>query len=158
MRYIQPERFRDRLTDVIRVDDTLYGNYYEALFSRNTGLLIGTRDGLTAAEQRDYRQNYHQRPPVWTTTYEDYEAVQGILTPHRIERTGPNCPSCRVVDERTGRRVTIITYTETTYDIKDTDDSVSEGVGDYALRPRIIAPLVMDHQSAMPQAASVNLS
>lgn len=128
LRYIQTERFRDRLTDVIRVDDTLYGNYYEALFSRNTGLLIGTRDGLTAAEQRDYRQNYRQRPPVWTTTYEDYEAVQGILTPHRIERTGPNCPSCRVVDERTGRRVTIITYTETTYDIKDTDDSVSEGV------------------------------
>ena len=127
LRYIQPERFRDRLTDVIRVDDTLYGNYYDALFSRSTGLLIATRDGLTAAEQRDYRQNYHQEPPVWTTTYDDYEAVQGILTPHRIERTGPNCPSCRTVDERTGRSVTIITYTETTYDIKGADDSLSEG-------------------------------
>ena len=125
LRYIQTERFRDRLTDVIRVDDTWYGNYYEALFSRNTGLLVATRDGLTAAEQRDYRQNYRQKPPVWTTTYEDYEAVQGILTPHRIERTGPNCPSCRTVNERTGRSVTIITYTETTYDIKGADDSVS---------------------------------
>ena len=125
LRYIQTERFRDRLTDVIRVDDTLYGNYYEALFSRNTGLLIATRDGLTAAEQRDYRQNYRQKPPVWTTTYEDYEAVQGILTPRRIERTGPNCPSCRIVDAGTIRSVTIITYTETTYDIKGADDSLS---------------------------------
>ena len=125
LRYIQTERFRDRLTDIIRVDDTLYGNYYEALFSRNTGLLIATRDGLTAAEQRDYRQNYRQKPPVWTTTYEDYEAVQGILTPRRIERTGPNCPSCRIVDARTIRSVTIITYTETTYDIKGADDSLS---------------------------------
>ncbi len=128
LRYIQTERFRDRLTDVIRVDDTLYGNYYEALFSRSTGLLIATRDGLTAAEQRDYRQNYRQRSPVWTTTYEDYEAVQGILTPHRLERTGPNCPSCRTVNERTGRSVTIITYTETTYDIKGAGGSLSEGV------------------------------
>ena len=127
MRYIQTEKFRDRLTDVIRVDDTLYGNYYDALFSRSTGLLVATRDGLTAAEQRDYSQNHRQKPPVWTTTYEDYEAVQGILTPHRIERTGPNCPSCRTVDERTGRSVTIITYTETTYDIKRADDSLSEG-------------------------------
>ena len=125
LRYIQTERFRDRLTDVIRVDDTLYGNYYEALFSRNTGLLVATRDGLTAAEQRDYRQNYRQKPPVWTTTYEDYEAVQGILTPRRIERTGPNCPSCRTVDARTGRSVKVITYTETIYDIKGADDSVS---------------------------------
>lgn len=128
LRYIQTEKFRDRLMDVIRVDDTLYGNYYDALFSRSTGLLVATRDGLTAAEQRDYRQNYRQRPPVWTTTYEDYEAVQGILTPHRIERTGPNCPSCSVVDERTGRSVTIVIYTETTYDIKGADDSLSEGV------------------------------
>ena len=128
LRYIQTEKFRDRLTDVIRVDDTLYGNYYDALFSRSTGLLVATRDGLTAAEQRDYSQNYRQKPPVWTTTYEDYEAVQGILTPHRIERTGPNCPSCRTVDERTGRSVTIVIYTETTYDIKGADDSLSEGV------------------------------
>ena len=133
LQYIQPERFRDRLTefrdrltDVIRVDDTLYGNYYDALFSRSTGLLVATRDGLTAAEQRDYRQNHHQKPPVWTTTYEDYEAVQGILTPHRIERTGPNCPSCRIVDERTGRSVKIITYTETIYDIKGADASLSD--------------------------------
>ena len=128
LRYIQTERFRDRLTDVIRVDDTLYGNYYDALFSRSTGLLVATRDGLTAAEQRDYRQQYHRRPPVWTTTYEDYEASQGILTPRRIERTGPNCPSCLTVDARTGRSVTIITYTETTYDIKGAGDSLSEGV------------------------------
>ena len=126
LRYIQTEKFRDRLTDVIRVDDTLYGNYCDALFSRNTGLLVATRDGLTAAEQRDYRQNYRQKPPVWTTTYEDYEAVQGILTPRRIERTGPNCPSCRTVDARTGRSVTIITYTETTYDIKGADASLSD--------------------------------
>ena len=125
LRYIQTEKFRDRLTDVIRVDDTLYGNHYEALFSRSTGLLVATRDGLTAAEQRDYRQNYRQRSPVWTTTYEDYEAVQGILTPRRLERTGPNCPSCRTVDARMGRSVTIITYTETTYDIKGADDSLS---------------------------------
>ncbi|MDE2808785.1 MAG: hypothetical protein OXN90_10240, partial [Gemmatimonadota bacterium] len=128
LRYIQTEKFRDRLTDVIRVDDTLYGNYYDALFSRNTGLLVATRDRLTAAEQRDYSQNYRQKPPVWTTTYEDYEAVQGILTPRRIERTGPNCPSCRTVDERTGRSVTIVIYAETTYDIKGADDSLSEGV------------------------------
>lgn len=128
LRYIQTERFRDRLTDVIRVDDTLYGNYYDAIFSRSTGLLVATRDGLTAAEQRDYRQQYHRRPPVWTTTYEDYEAVQGILTPRRIERTGPNCPSCRTVDERTGRSVTIVIYAETTYDIKGAGDSLSEGV------------------------------
>lgn len=128
LRYIQTEKFRDRLTDVIRVDDTLYGNYYEALFSRSTGLLVATRDGLTAAEQRDYSQNYRQKPPVWTTTYEDYETVQGILTPHRIERTGPNCPSCRTVDERTGRSVTIVIYAETTYDIKGADDSLSEGM------------------------------
>ena len=114
LRYIQTEKFRDRLTDVIRVDDTLYGNYYDALFARSTGLLVATRDGLTAAEQRDYSQNYRQKPPVWTTTYEDYEAVQGILTPHRIERTG--------------RSVTIVIYTETTYDIKGADDSLSEGV------------------------------
>ena len=126
LRYVQPERFRDRLTDVIRVDDTLYGNYYDALFSRSTGLLVATREGLTATEQGDYRQKHHRKPPIWTTVYEDYEAVQGILTPHRLVRTGPYCPSCLSVDARTGRSVRVVAYTETTYDIRGADASLPD--------------------------------
>lgn len=62
--------------------------------ARARGLLLGVREGLTASEGASYSARYQKRPPLWTTVYEKYKRVCGVLQPHRISRTGPACPHC----------------------------------------------------------------
>ena len=94
LHHIGAENFAGQMADIIRVDDRRYGHLFEAFFARRSGLLLGVREGLSPAEAEDYRQNYQKSPPIWTTTYSKYRRVQGVLTPHRLVRTGPPCPHC----------------------------------------------------------------
>ena len=94
LHYVDEELFAGQLADVVRVDDRRYGHLLEAYFARASGLLLGVREGLTDGEQQAYRTTYQKRPPVWTTVYEKYKRVCGVLEPHRISRSGPPCPHC----------------------------------------------------------------
>lgn len=90
--YIGRERYGRRLADVIRVSDRPYGFFFEAFFDTHTALLVGTREGLSPWEQQLFRDLCRRqgsgpcRPPVWETTYADYNKVQGVLTAHRMRR------------------------------------------------------------------------
>lgn len=79
----------DRLVEVIRLEDERYGQLQEAFFDQQTGLLLATVDALTPEEQAQFRRAYPRRaPPVWTTTYDRYQPIRGVLTPHRLVRSG----------------------------------------------------------------------
>lgn len=79
---------KDRLVEVIRVEDERYGQFQEACFDQQTGLLLATVDGLTPQEQQWYRRAYGREPPVWPTLYDRYQPIRGVLTPHRLIRSG----------------------------------------------------------------------
>ena len=86
--YLGQERSRDGTCyDVLLVDDRKFGHYFEALFDCRTALLSVTREKLTSQEEQWFRQaNPKVNPPTWITVYDRYQAVQGVLTPHRWER------------------------------------------------------------------------
>ena len=105
--YVDSERFEGESVEVIRVNDRQYGHYFEAMFSRRTGLLLATKEGLIPEEQKSYRQDFQNPPPVWTTVYERYKPAQGVLTPHRLTRSGPQCPACKGGQMRIMRNRTI---------------------------------------------------
>lgn len=97
--YIGAERFESQIqlgsgsiqgrpVDVIRVEDEKYGSLCEAFFDQETGLLLAVREGLTPAEQQLYMRAYRRTPPVWTTIYGNYKPIHGVLTPHRLVRSG----------------------------------------------------------------------
>ena len=87
--YLEQERHKDGTChDVLLVDDRKFGHYFEALFDCRTALLAETREKLTPQEEQWFKQaNPDFLPPTWTTTYNRYQEVQGVLTPHCWERT-----------------------------------------------------------------------
>ena len=87
--YLEQERHKDGTChDVLLVDDQKFGHYFEALFDCRTALLAETREKLTPKEEQWFRQaNSDFLPPTWITTYNRYQEVQGVLTPHCWERT-----------------------------------------------------------------------
>ena len=94
LHYVGQEPFAGQQAEVVRVDDRRYGHLLEAYFARASGLLLGVREGLTDGEAQAYRAQYQKRSPSWTTTYEKYKRVCGVLEPHRISRSGPACAHC----------------------------------------------------------------
>ncbi|MDE2736699.1 MAG: hypothetical protein OXI72_20050 [Gemmatimonadota bacterium] len=87
--YLEQERHKDGTChDVLLVDDRKFGHYFEALFDCRTALLAETREKLTPQEEQWFKQaNPDFLPPTWITTYNRYQEVQGVLTPHCWERT-----------------------------------------------------------------------
>ena len=87
--YLGQERSRDgACSEVVQVDDRKFGHYFEALFDCGTALLAKTREKLTPKEEQWFRQaRPNAKPPTWITVYDRYQEVQGVLTPHRWERT-----------------------------------------------------------------------
>ena len=94
LHHLGQHSFAGQQADVVRVDDRRYGHLLNAYFARARGLLLGVREGLIASEGASYSARYQKRPPLWTTVYEKYKRVCGVLQPHRIRRTGPACPHC----------------------------------------------------------------
>ena len=94
LHYIDSEVFAGQDADAIRVDDRRYGHFLEDFFAQKSGLLLGVREGLTPGEAAAYKRKYQKRPPTWTTIYTKYKRVSGVLTPHRLTRSGPECPHC----------------------------------------------------------------
>ncbi|MBT7862165.1 MAG: hypothetical protein HN712_17745 [Gemmatimonadetes bacterium] len=82
--------FAHRPVHEIVVVDSKYGRQYESYFDRQTKLLIGIREELTNFEKQWFRQarmGLRSRPPVWTTHFEDYQDVDGVLLPTRWRRS-----------------------------------------------------------------------
>ena len=86
--YIGKERYGRAHTDVeaIRVNDHKYGQYFEAFFSRETGVLVAVIEGFTEYERRWAKKRGGRLPDDWTTEYADYRPVNGVLLPHHIRR------------------------------------------------------------------------
>lgn len=82
--------FAQRAVQQIVVTDSKFGRQYEAFFDTKTKLLIGIREEMSDFEQKWFRQQRmgkRARPPVWTTHFEEYQEVEGVLLPTRWRRT-----------------------------------------------------------------------
>ena len=82
--------FTGRQVHRIRVEDSKFGRTYEAFFDVKTALLVSIREELLDLERQWYRQQrrgLRARPPVWITTFDRYEEIEGVLLPHRMHRT-----------------------------------------------------------------------
>ncbi|MBT4498401.1 MAG: hypothetical protein HOC74_11795, partial [Gemmatimonadetes bacterium] len=121
--YVDSERFERESVEVIRVNDRQYGHYFEAMFSRRTGLLLATREGLIPEEQKSYRHDFQNRPPVWTTVYDHYEPVQGVLTPHRLTRSGPRSPQTKSARPGMNSTITVSLRLQVAYNGRELDPS-----------------------------------
>ncbi len=84
---VKKDKREKRLVDIVEVTDQKYGYYYYTFFDRETALLLAIQETLSKSESRWYRQNYKSSPPVWTTFYDLYEPMAGVLTPHRLVRS-----------------------------------------------------------------------
>ena len=86
--YIGPVYHGHRHTEVeaILVNDHKYGQYFEAYFSRETGLLVAVTEGFTQFEKEWYWRKYRRHLREWTTEFADYRSVKGVLLPHFIRR------------------------------------------------------------------------
>jgi hypothetical protein len=121
--YLGEEIFQDQPVDVIRVDDRRYGHFLEAFFSRSTGLLVATREGLFPTEQQRYLQQYQMPPPTWNTLHTKYRTVQGVLVPHRLTRSGPSCPQCGGVMRRSNRTIEVTIQLKIAYNGQELESS-----------------------------------
>lgn len=83
LRYLEAGRFDYEPVHRIEVDDRKYGRVYDAFFHRETGLLVGTQEALSESERRWYKERYRRQPPIWTTAYDRYEEIDGVLTARR---------------------------------------------------------------------------
>ena len=86
--YIGIEDYGRRHTEVeaILVNDYKYGQYFEAYFSRETGLLVASTEGFTEFEKEWHWRKYGRRLKGWTTEFDDYRSVKEVLLPHFIRR------------------------------------------------------------------------
>jgi hypothetical protein len=121
--YVDTEKFKGESVEVIRVNDRQYGHYFEAMFSRRTGLLLATKEGLIPEEQKSYRQDFQNLPPVWITVYDRYKPVQGVLTPHRLTRSGPRCPHCKAARLGMNSPITVTLRLQVAYNDRELDPS-----------------------------------
>ena len=83
LHHLGQHSFASQQADVVRVDDCRYGHLLNAYFARAYGLLLGVREGLTASEGCLTVLDT-KNVPLWTTVYEKYKRVCGVLQPHRI--------------------------------------------------------------------------
>lgn len=127
--YVGAERFGETMVDAIQVEDYRYGGHSEAFFEQQTGLLLATRDGLIAAEQKWYTGTHRQFPPVWTTLYLNYRPVEGVLLPHTLQRSGPECPECAK---------SVVTRTA--------ESAVFLNIGVNGAEPSLATPIVVDDE------------
>ena len=90
LRYAGTEIFDGRSVHSVRVDDQKYGRTFVAHFDASDALLAAVEEELSEREAQWFRaQRGHQRrkSPVWTTRFEKYEEIQGVLWPTRWRRT-----------------------------------------------------------------------
>lgn len=90
LRYAGRGTFDGRPVQSVRVDDRKFGRIFVAHFDADDALLAAVEEELSEREAEWFRaQRGHQRrkSPVWTTRFEKYEEIQGVLWPTRWRRT-----------------------------------------------------------------------
>ena len=77
----------------VRVDDRKFGRIFAAHFDADDALLAAVEEELSEREAewfRNQRGNQGRGSPAWTTRFEEYEEVQGVLYPTKWRRSGGN--------------------------------------------------------------------
>lgn len=90
LRYAGKGTFDRRSVHSVHVDDRKFGRILVAHFDADDALLVAVEEELSEREAEWFRaQRGHQRrkSPVWTTRFEKYEEIQGVLWPTRWRRT-----------------------------------------------------------------------
>ena len=90
LRYAGKGTFDRRSVQAVLVDDRKFGRLFLAHFDSDDALLVAVEEELSEREAEWFRaQRGHQRrkSPVWTTRFEKYEEIQGVLWPTRWRRT-----------------------------------------------------------------------
>ena len=91
LRYAGTGTFDGRSVQSIRVDDRKFGRIFAAHFDADDALLAAVEEELSEREAewfRNQRGNQGRRSPAWTTRFEKYEEIQGVLWPTKWCRTG----------------------------------------------------------------------
>ena len=90
LRYAGTGTFDGRSVQSVRVDDQKYGRTFLAHFDADDALLVAVEEELSEREAEWFRAQWgHQRrkSPTWTTHFEKYEEIQGVLWPTRWRRS-----------------------------------------------------------------------
>ncbi len=90
LRYAGTGTFDGRSVQSVHVDDRKFGRTFLAHFDADDALLVAVEEELSEREAEWFRaQRGHQRrkSPTWTTRFEKYEEIQGVLWPTRWRRT-----------------------------------------------------------------------
>ena len=90
LRYAGTGTFDRRSVQSVHVDDRKFGRTLLAHFDSDDALLVAVREELSQREAdwfRGQRGNQRRKSPVWTTRFEKYEEIQGVLWPTRWHRT-----------------------------------------------------------------------
>lgn len=93
LRYLGRGTFDGRPVHSVRVDDRKFGRIFAAHFDADDALLAAVEEELSEREAewfRNQRGNQGRSSPAWTTRFEEYEEVQGVLYPTKWRRSGGN--------------------------------------------------------------------
>ena len=93
LRYLGRGTFDGRPVHSVRVDDRKFGRIFAAHFDADDALLAAVEEELSEREAewfRNQRGNQGRGSPAWTTRFEEYEEVQGVLFPTKWRRSGGN--------------------------------------------------------------------
>lgn len=91
LRYLGRGTFDGRPVHSVRVDDRKFGRIFAAHFDADDALLAAVEEELSEREAewfRNQRGNQGRGSPAWTTRFEEYEEVQGVLYPTKWRRSG----------------------------------------------------------------------
>ena len=98
LRYLGRHTFDGRPVHSVRVDDRKFGRIFAAHFDADDALLAAVDEELSEREAEWFVNqwgNQKKPSPAWTTRFEEYEEVQGVLYPTKWRRSGgvPDMPS-----------------------------------------------------------------
>ncbi|MCY3737703.1 MAG: hypothetical protein OXG13_14945 [Gemmatimonadaceae bacterium] len=97
LRYLGRGTFDGRPVHSVRVDDRKFGRIFAAHFDADDALLAAVDEELSEREAEWFENqwgNQKKPSPAWTTRFEEYEEVQGVLYPTKWRRSGgaPDMP------------------------------------------------------------------
>ena len=91
LRYLGRHTLDGRPVHSVRVDDRKFGRIFAAHFDADDALLAAVDEELSEREAEwflNQRGNQTKASPAWTTRFEDYKEVQGVLFPTKWRRSG----------------------------------------------------------------------
>ena len=91
LRYLGRHTLDGRPVHSVRVDDRKFGRIFAAHFDADDALLAAVDEEVSEREAEWFVNqwgNQKKASPAWTTRFEEYEEVQGVLYPTKWRRSG----------------------------------------------------------------------